>query len=704
MTASNSLLDADVAAFARLGISPGTLALARIERVDDATARERFGITFDGNLDGLVFPYYVGGKRVTARLRRDHPETDEKGESQNKYIAAWGDVQHLYLPPDYEKLLADPRVPIVFVEAEKSVLAGSDWSRRTGGRVLWIGTKGCWGWRGKTGIRVNRNGEREGEKGALPEVAFARDGRTVGILFDANAATNEKVRAARNAFRAQLAEQGAKVLVFDLPAIEGVNGVDDFIAIAGDQALVDLFDGKSPQPLATTKDEPAVFNFTDAGNAEYFAARHGDRLRYDHRRGRYLLWSGARWQPDADAEVRRLAKSAMRRRFRDAAALDDPDARNRAARWAIASESRSRIEALLYLAQAERPIADSGAGWDSDPALLACPNGVVDLRTGKLQAARPEDKISLVAGVGYRPEARSELWERSLREILPDDATRDFFQIAVGYSATGDTRRDCWFLAYGPGRNGKGTVSQPVGEALGDYSLELPSAVFDLRHDRAAYELAHLPGKRFVTSSESGDTIRRLHHDRIKQLTGGDSMSAADKYEKAFQFKPVAKLWFACNKKPHVTDDTAAFWERVFLIPFTVSFVGREDRNLRSTLASDPVHQAAVLAWIVRGSVLYYERGLDPAPAVKVATAEYRRDSDPVAGFVEEECRIDPAAEATATALFERYAQWADHLHLTPKERLSVTKFGRLLGGRFERRKDGRTNLNFYQGIGLVVR
>ena len=111
---------------------------------------------------------------------------------------------------------------------------------------------------------------------------------------------------------------------------------------------------------------PEAFNNTDSGNAEYFAARHSDDVQYDHRRGRWLVWQGHRWQPDVDGHVKRLAKAAMRQRFLDAGTLEDPDARARAAKWAIASESKAKLDALLALAQSERTIADSGANWDAD--------------------------------------------------------------------------------------------------------------------------------------------------------------------------------------------------------------------------------------------------------------------------------------------------------------------------------------------------
>ena len=97
----------------------------------------------------------------------------------------------------------------------------------------------------------------------------------------------------------------------------------------------------------------ATYPCTDAGNAEYFAARYGHQLRYDHQLGKWLEWESPIWRPDADASVRRLAKDAMRARYRDAASIEDVELLKKASRWATGSENRSRLDALVYLAQAE---------------------------------------------------------------------------------------------------------------------------------------------------------------------------------------------------------------------------------------------------------------------------------------------------------------------------------------------------------------
>ncbi|MGA8677574.1 MAG: AAA family ATPase [Candidatus Acidiferrales bacterium] len=248
-TKPSSLTAADLENFAKLKIPPDLLALAEVGRVDDGEAGDKFGIVLPADCyfdrAGIIFPYFLHSngkrKRVTARVRRDKFELDEKGRPANKYISARGDRRHLYLPPGYESLL-DSRIPRVFVEAEKSVLSVAAWSQRTGRKLLPLGCGGCWGWKGRIGLRELPDGEREEEKGPLAEVAFACAGGDAYILFDSNCATNPKVQAARAALAAQLKSQGARVIMREVPATEGINGPDDFIALRGDEEFARLLD------------------------------------------------------------------------------------------------------------------------------------------------------------------------------------------------------------------------------------------------------------------------------------------------------------------------------------------------------------------------------------------------------------------------------------------------------------------------------
>ena len=244
-----TLTEADLAAFARLGIPQKLLAEAHICRVTDAEARAEYGIRFGAaaDLSGVLFRYYspVTGQRTTARVRRDHPEIDADGKAQNKYILAYGDGRHLYFPPGAAALLEQSDMPIVLVEAEKSTLALTAWATRTGTRLLPIGMGGCWSWRGVIGKQEAPNGEREDVKGPLPDLSYC-DGRKVFVLLDANAETNDKVAAARSALCIDLRKRKCEVLIADLTLVDGVNGPDDYIGVCGDAAMAKVFAAAHP--------------------------------------------------------------------------------------------------------------------------------------------------------------------------------------------------------------------------------------------------------------------------------------------------------------------------------------------------------------------------------------------------------------------------------------------------------------------------
>ena len=135
------------------------------------------------------------------------------------------------------------------------------------------------------------------------------------------------------------------------------------------------------------------------------------------------------------------------------------------------------------------------------------------------------------------------------------------------------------------------------------------------------------------------------------------------------------------------------------LIPFKVSFLGREDRDLRPALEHEPEHQAAILAWIVRGAVRYYNEGLEPPDVVTTATAAYEQESDPLSDFLTTACELNPEAEVGARMLFKHYADWAEQNGLTTRERLSATMFGRKMTDRF---KSDKTMVGkVYFGVGI---
>lgn len=437
--------------------------------------------------------------------------------------------------------------------------------------------------------------------------------------------------------------------------------------------------------------EPAADTFptTETGDAEVFAACNADTVRYDHLRGRWLLFDGHVWVPQADGQIARLALETVRARQR--AAVGDKDRM----RWAIGGESRTRQSNLLALAQNIIPIADAGKSWDLDPWLLGAENGIIDLRTGTLRPGQPEDRITMRVRAAFDADATCPLYDKTVEEIFEANAELiAYFDRYVGYSLTGDCREESLAFCWGDGANGKGTLMNTLGWLLGDYSDDLPFSAFE-SDSRAGIpnDIAKIVSKRFVTASETGET-QRLNEARVKALTGRDPITARFLHREFFTFQPVAKFWLATNHRPDVRDDSEGFWRRIHLIPFTASFIGREDRTLKDRLRAE---LPGILARAVRGCLAWQHEGLSPPDVVLEATKMYRDDTMPLARFLDECCVVQDGARTTFGELFKAYVGWAGR----DPGRMGRHEFSSALHQRFEQDVKNTQRVVFL-GVGLL--
>ena len=290
-----------------------------------------------------------------------------------------------------------------------------------------------------------------------------------------------------------------------------------------------------------------TYPYTEAGDAEFFAFKHRDDVRFDHARSRWLHFDGNRWRPGEQGSILRLALQAMRDRQQIALRLKgDDDVRRRNLKWTICGEFKTRLRNMLDIAQRLQPLADDGTNWDATPYLLCVKNGVVDLRTGILRDGKPEDRITNCTHVTYYPDATSDLWEKTLIAIFEGNKELlSYWQRLVGYSASGTAQEEMFAMLWGEGRNGKGTLIESIRRALGDYADDLPFTSLD-KNARAAIanDMAKLPGKRFVTASETEGSVR-LNEQRIKGLSGRDPQTCRFLHREFFTFEPMFVLFLA---------------------------------------------------------------------------------------------------------------------------------------------------------------
>lgn len=453
----------------------------------------------------------------------------------------------------------------------------------------------------------------------------------------------------------------------------------------------------SEDPAARPQSLPR-FPRTDTGSAELFAHLFGDRLRYDHRRGEWLVYGPHWWQRDQDGEVPRLAIEAARQRYVAALNIPDETERQAEAKFAIGSENRQKVEAMLAMARALKPIADNGDGWDADAYLMGAENGVIDLRTGELRAGVPEDRMSRHAPVLFDAGAECPTFERFAAEILPDPDVLAYVQELAGVALTGDTSEQILPFLHGQGANGKTTMARTLMQIIGrDYARQAaPGLLLRKRGESHPTEIADLFGARLVVSIEVEDG-RGFAEALIKQMTGGDFLKARFMRGDFFQWMPTHKVWLLANHRPIVRGTDLAIWRRIRLIPFEVTIPeSQQDQHLAERLMSEA---SGILNWAIAGCLRWQRQGLTTPAAVLAATGDYREDSDPLQPFIEARCYVAEAAKSGANALFKAYKAWASDAGLSDHEALGSRHFGTKMSERFARKSvDGR---RWYFGVGI---
>lgn len=402
----------------------------------------------------------------------------------------------------------------------------------------------------------------------------------------------------------------------------------------------------------TFTDPAEKMHHGQARMAYRLAAAHADKLLFVHGLG-WHLWDGARWQADDRGAAKRAVLDVLRAAL--AESLTDKELRSDVTKC----ESAAGVAGVLDLASALEPFAATVADLDADPHLLNVANGTLDLRTMQLRDHDPRDRLTMVTRAAYDPAATSASWDRFLTTVLPDEAVRGYLQRLVGMSLLGRVEEHIFTIATGTGANGKGTSYNAVLHALGDYGHVAESDLFmqaKSNPNGASPAQFGLRGKRLVVVSET-ERDHKLAVALMKNLTGGDLITARPLYGKPVTFPPSHTSLMVTNYLPKVAGDDPAAWRRIRVVPFDVTIPEAErDGRLGAQLELDA---DAILTWAIAGWTDYQQRGMDAPDAVQAATAEYLKASDSVARFIEECCLTGPHYFASLADLFARWGSWS---------------------------------------------
>ncbi|WP_045771219.1 phage/plasmid primase, P4 family [Xanthomonas albilineans] len=425
---------------------------------------------------------------------------------------------------------------------------------------------------------------------------------------------------------------------------------------------------------------------TEDALALAFTRRYHRDWRYVATWGRWLVWDGQRWRTEDTLAATDLIRSVCRH-----AAVHADNAK-----IATKLASAGTVSGVERLARADRRHAATTAEWDADPWLLNTPGGVVDLRTGRRRTHERADRITKITTA--TPSDGCPIWQRFLAEITDqDNELQAYLQRMVGYALTGSTQEHALFFLYGTGANGKSVFVNTLVTIFGDYAANAPMDTFmETRADRHPTDMAGLRGSRFVAAIET-EQGRRWAESKLKNLTGGDKISARFMRQDFFEFFPQFKLFVAGNHRPAIRNIDEAMKRRLHLIPFTITVPPeRRDKHLQEKLLNE---RDGILAWAVQGCLYWQRLGrLAPPQQVLQATEEYFEAEDALGRWIGERCVRHVNAKSLTAELFNDWKLWADD---AGEFIGSQKRFADLLLTRGLEKWRNSTGLRGFRGVGL---
>lgn len=413
--------------------------------------------------------------------------------------------------------------------------------------------------------------------------------------------------------------------------------------------------------------EVKLYTMDDTGNAERLFVNYGERLRYSYIEKSWYYWDERRWCKDVTGTIDRIADSSLAVMQNEAELYKQIDARLTAEGKDANMEkqflkhlktSRSSKAKIAMKKELQHKVPALPGQFDRDKYALNTPDGIIDLRSGKLVPHDIEKYITKLCGAGLS-ESGCPQWESFLNVVFGGDLEMiRYIQKAVGYSLSGSTSEQCVFFLYGTGRNGKSTFLDTVRAMLGDYAANAQPETIMVSPKNAGgarSDIARLKGTRLVTTVEPNEGMR-LDEGLIKQLTGGDPVTTRFQYSSEFEFVPEFKIWMATNHKPIIRGTDTGIWRRIHLVPFNVQIPENKiDRSLPIKLKKE---LPAILKWAVDGYALYKSEGLRLPSAVASAVNDYRREMDVISAFITACCTVGGGSEQSSV-LYAVYCRWA---------------------------------------------
>ena len=199
-----------------------------------------------------------------------------------------------------------------------------------------------------------------------------------------------------------------------------------------------------------------------------------------------------------------------------------------------------------------------------------------------------------------------------------------------------------------------------------------------------------------VTCTELS-TSSKLDDAFIKQISGGDALSARAVYGDQVTFEPEGTLWISTNSVPQVASEDDAMWRRLRVLPFDAVFSGEaRDPDLEVKLHAE---LPGILNWVLKGAMSYAEHGkLPECTVVRDIERRLRKEADPVLSWLVACTKKSASSKARSGTAYESYVRF---MRREDRKPLSTSQFRAKLENKGIQHVRAR-DANYFRGLRLI--
>lgn len=268
--------------------------------------------------------------------------------------------------------------------------------------------------------------------------------------------------------------------------------------------------------------------------------------------------------------------------------------------------------------------------------VIALKNGLFDTETGELYPHNGLRFEPYYYNVEYQPKEYDDLVTDPIYDyykgIIPNEEILTAFFKWCGNVLFGESPLPMILFLYGSGGTGKTSLTLALSEVLGTRATTTP---IDLLLQ--PFGMSTLNGKRLEVIDEVEDKHEnsKIFATKVKQITGGDIITANEKYKQPYQFRNEARVVMLGNSYPNFDVSDGGIERRIFPIECNQKqkFSDHLHKNLKTPEAVN---------WLFNMAFYHYRNTDDWDPsAIFISTMDDKThwlETNPLNGFLMEYC------------------------------------------------------------------